>query len=430
MLKDLKDKIVQFAREGLFHIFGSSVLAKVGGIISSVVVVRNLPKGAYGSYVDAENLYSYLAVFIGLGFTSAMIQYCSENISEGRKNALYRYSLWTGMLGNLLLLPFVFGLMALKYLGGETAAAGYLGLLALLPFFAYADQYLQIILRVRINNTAFSKTNMIYTGIHVGGNILFTLLWGVPGLIASQYVAHMVAAFYSARVLKREGFFSGLAVRGEELSKQDSHSYISYALLCAVTNFASTALVLLDVTCLGLVLGDETVLADYKVAATIPSALAFVPKSLMTFFYPKLVHAFSDSKRTGYLQVLQLTKIYAAVNGLITAALLIGAPLIIWIMYGDQYMNVVPVFRVLGLNYLLYSLRNITGNTILIRKKAKVNLLFSTLSGVLNIGMNLLLIPGFGSMGAATATLCVTGCIVLMNALYLWRDYRKEDQTA
>ena len=58
-------------------------------------------------------------------------------------------------------------------------------------------------------------------------------------------------------------------------------------------------------------------------------------------------------------------------------------------------------------------------------KKAKVNLVFSLLSGVLNIGLNLLLIPVLGSAGAAYATLAVTCCIVAMNIVYLWRDYRK-----
>ena len=74
MLKRLKEKISQFSRQGLFHIFGSSVFAKVGGIISSVVVVRNLPKTEYGSFVDADNLYAYLAIFIGLGFSTALEQ--------------------------------------------------------------------------------------------------------------------------------------------------------------------------------------------------------------------------------------------------------------------------------------------------------------------------------------------------------------------
>lgn len=425
MIKKFWNKVKQFAKEGLFHIFGSGVLAKVGGMISSVVVVRNLPKAEYGSYVDAENLYAYIAIFIGLGISSAIVQYCSERITDSRRNAIYRYSLKMGTIGNFLLLPLILGLAALKYMGGDVVEAKYLALLSCLPFFAYADQYLQLVLRVKLNNTAFARSNMLYTVVHVGGNIVMTLLWGVPGLIVSQYVAHAAAALHSMWVLKKDHFFADLASASQRLERNVRREYLSYSLVCAVTNFASTALVLLDVTCLSLVVSDASVLADYKVASTVPAALMFVPKSLMTFFYPKLVHAFSDGKKQGFREVFQLTKVYLLVNGAIFVCLMVFAPLIIWILYGEAYMNVVPIFQILSANYFVYSIRNITGNTIAVLKRVKVNLVFAVVSGVLNVGLNMLLIPVLGSVGAAVATTVVTCVIVLMNILYLWRYYRK-----
>ena len=197
-MKNLFKKIKQLAKEGLFHIFGSSVIAKVGGIISSVVVIRNLPKAAYGSYVDAENLYAYAAIFIGLGTSSAMLQYCCENITEQRRTALYSFSLKFGMLGNFLLLPVILAMAAVKYLSGAELQAQYLAMLSFLPFFAYADQYLQLVLRVKRKNALFARTNMLYTATYVGGNIVLTLIWGVPGLIVSQYVAHVAATLHGS----------------------------------------------------------------------------------------------------------------------------------------------------------------------------------------------------------------------------------------
>lgn len=426
-MKKLKQILSRFAREGLFHIFGSGVLAKVGGIISSVLVVRNLPKTEYGSYVDAENIYGYIAIFIGLGISTAIVQYCSERISEARKNAIYRYSLGMGTLGNFLLLPLILALAAVKYFGGDVVQGKYLALLSLLPFFAYADQYLQLVLRVKLRNAEFARTNMIYTVFHVGGNVLLTLLWGVPGLIFSQYLGHAVAAIHSAWVLRQDKFFSCVARCREPLEKKARREYMSYSLVCAITNFASTALVLLDVTCLGLVLGDTTVLADYKVAATIPSALMFIPKSLTTYFYPKLVLGFSDGKKQGYAQIKQMAKVSAVVNGGIFLCLALFAPLIIWILYGERYMNVVPIFRILSLNYLVDAARNITGNTIAVLKKVKVNLLFAVVSGFIKIGLNLWLITAYGSAGASIATLAVTAIIVVLNICYLARDYKKRN---
>lgn len=421
MIQEFKKKFAQLAREGLFHIFGSGVLAKVGGIISSVIVIRNLPKVSYGSFVDADNLYAYLAIFVGLGLTTAILQFCSERIAQERRNAIYRYSLKAGTLGNFLLAVVILLLAAWKYYAGSREVAMYLAFMCLLPFFAYVDQYFQIILRVRLNNTAFSHTNMLYTAAHVGGNVLMTLLWGVPGLITSQYFAHAAAALYASAQLRREGFFREMAASTLRLSRKERREYLSYGMVCTITNFTSTVLVLLDVTCLGLVLGDPEILADYKVASTIPSALIFVPKSLMTFFYPKLVRAFSDGRSQGTAQIRQVAKLYLLINGFVYVCLALFAPLIIWILFGEKYMNVIPVFQVLSLNYLVYCARNLSGNVIAVLKKVKVNLVFSTLSGILNIVLNLLLIPTLGSQGAAIATLIVTVFITGLNILYLWR---------
>ena len=194
-----------------------------------------------------------------------------------------------------------------------------------------------------------------------------------------------------------------------------------------MTNFASTALVLLDVTCLSIVLGDTEVLADYKVASTVPMALAFVPKNLATFYYPKLVQAFSDGKKRGFSELKQMGKLSAMINGGIFVGLILFAPLIVWILYGDRYMNVVPIFRILSINYLMDAARNITGNTIAVLRKVKINLAFSVLSGVLKIGLNVWLITSRGSVGAALATLAVTICIVVLNTAYLWRYYKKSE---
>lgn len=421
MIQKIINKLRSVGREGLFHIFGSGAFAKIGGLISSVVVIRDLPKAAYGSFVDANNLYSYLVAFVGLGMHNAVMQYCSEKISDERRNAIYGYSFKTGMLGNLLLTAVVFLLAAWKRHSGDLTVSNYLMMMCGMPFVTYLDHYFQIILRVKLMNTDYAKTNMVYVTGHVVGNIVMTILWGVPGLIASLYLAHILAAIRSMAVLQKEDLFRSIAHTPERLERKDHREYVNYALVYALTAFASSVLVLLDVTCLGLVLGDAEVLADYKVAATIPAACAFIPSSLTIFFYPKMVRAFSESKQEGRKSLAQLVKVYLLVNGVIMVGLQLFAPLVIWLIFGQKYMNVVTVFRILSLNYLVASLRNLASHTFAVLKKVKANLVFSVLSGVLNIGLNLLLIPFFGSVGAAVATLTVSCFILTLNGIYLWR---------
>lgn len=420
----LRTKLKQLLNEGLFHIFGSRVIAQVGGLISSMIVVHNLPKVEYGYYVGANNLYSYLAIFIGFGMFNVILQYCSERVSEPRKNAIYRFTLVSGMLANGILFVAVLLLAHWKEASGDPEVAYYLRLMCLLPFVEYANSYLQMVLRVKLQNKAFSYANMINAAVLLVGNVVFTVLLGIPGLIYSNYLAFLVTACICACALHRERFFGSMLTGGERLTGRDRREMSGYALTYAVTNFASTVLVLLDVTCLDLVLGDAAVLADYKVASSIPAACFFIPSCLMTFYYPKLVTAFSKDRPSGVRQLKELVRISAIVNVGAYLCLAVFAPAIIWIIFGKKYMNVVGLFEILSLNYLVYCVRNVTGNLIAVFKKVKVNLLFSVVSGLLNIGLNLCLIPVLGSAGAAVATLAVTVVITLLNSIYLVRYFK------
>ena len=156
----------------------------------------------YSGLWIAANVESRMMVWL---FWIALIffAYLYQNITSGRQHTIF------------LLLPVILAMAAVKYLSGAELQAQYLAMLSFLPFFAYADQYLQLVLRVKRKNALFARTNMLYTATYVGGNIALTLIWGVPGLIVSQYVAHVAATLHSAWVLREEDFFRPVLTWGE-----------------------------------------------------------------------------------------------------------------------------------------------------------------------------------------------------------------------
>ena len=426
MIKQLISKVRQLAKEGLFHIFGSKVLAQIGGLISSMIVIRFLDKAEYGSYINAINLYSYPAIFEGMGMTNVILQYCSEKTTEQRKAAIYRHALVMGNRANFLVVAATLAIAFWKLQTGNSQTAMYLVLMCGLPFIGYMATFSQTVLRIRLQNQVFSNAQMVSTVVLLVGNILLTRLFNIPGLVYSNYFSILAGSLICVAVLQKDRFFGSIMSEKERLEKDTRRQINNYAFICAITNFASTVLTLLDVTCLDLVLGDPTVLADYHVAAVIPTACSFVPSSLMVFFYPKLVAAISEGKKEGRAFILQMAKIYAVVNGFVYVCLALFAPLIIWIIYGDKYMNVIPLFQILSVNYLVYCARNLMGNTIAAIKKVKVNLVFAIISGVLNIILNMLMIPWLGAAGAATATLIVTIVIAVMNCTYVMHYFKIE----
>ena len=425
MVKRICNQLRNAAKNGLFHIFGSGVLAQVLGLVSAVVVVRALPKVDYGYYTLANNLYSYLAIFVGLGMGSAALQFCSEQVSEGRKNAVYAFALTRGSVCNLVLAAAILFLAGIKEAGGDGETARYLSMMCGLPMAVFFNKFFQIVLRVYCENILYSRVNVAFSVAVVIGNILFTFLFGVPGLILATYTANLLAAGLGAFFLQKREFFSSLK-RRERLEWENKYEITKYALLCAITNFASTVLVLLDVTCLNIVLEDPTILADYKVASTIPSACAMIPSALITYFYPKIVWTYSADAPNFPKFIRKLTGLFTAINFVVFLGLIVMAPLAIWLIYGEKYMNVLPVFRVLSFNYFVYgSTHMLFGNVIAAMKKSEVNLAIAVASGILNILLNLTLIPRLGSVGAAIATVCVSISVSLMNGICLKKEWRK-----
>ncbi len=425
MIRKMYAQLQNAARNGLFHIFGSGMLSQILSMVSAVVVVRALPKVDYGYYTLANNLYSYLAIFVGLGMGSAALQFCSEQVSEGRKNAVYTFALTRGSACNLILAAAILLLAGIKETGGDRETARYLSMMCGLPMAVFFNNFFQIVLRVYCENILYSRVNVAFSVAVVTGNILFTLLFGVPGLILASYTANLLAAGLGAFFLRRKDFFSGLKDR-EPLARESRYEITKYALLCAITNFASTMLVLLDVTCLDIVLEDPTILADYKVASTIPSACLMIPSALITYFYPKIVWTYSADAPNFPKFIRKLTGLFTAINFVVFLGLMVMAPVIIWLIYGEKYMNVLPVFRVLSFNYFVYgSARKLFGNVIAAMKRSEWNLAIAIVSGILNIALNLTLIPRLGSIGAAVATVCVSISVSMMNVICLRKECRK-----
>lgn len=425
IMKKVIDTIKQYAQAGFFHIFGSGVLAQIGGLISSIIVIRPLPKEAYGYYANANNLYSYLYAFIGLGFSAAILQYCSEKVSERKKNSIYRFTLFNGTLANAFICLVILLMAAFKEHSGSPQTAHYLRLMSGLPFVVYAMNFFSTALRVKLENKAYSYSNIIYSVTILTCNIVFTLLWSIEGLILSMYLANIVSACSCALALSRKNFFREVLAADFRLDNGEKRSITSFAAVCATTNFASSVLVLLDITCLDYVLGDAAILADYRVASMIPTACMFVPSSLIIFFYPQLVMKFSESRELGKRELKKLAGIFGAINSAVGILLIMVAPLAIWLIFGRKYLNVIPVFIVLSINYMVHSIRMLLGNAIAAIKHVKVNLAISIISGIINVALDLMLIPVLGSVGAAVATLSVSLIVLGMELIFFARYFKK-----
>ena len=421
--ESISRKIKKLFSTGFFHIFGGNVINKIITFVSGIVLVHLLSKPEYGVFTYAWNIYGIVFLFSGMGMDSSTLQLSSEHGGElDYTKSICSYCTKFGLLFNILLTSvlLIIGLFCpLKIEDGRPLILA----LCLLPMFQFLFSMISVYLRSQKRNKEFARINVINTSICFVVSVGAALLFREMGLVFGYYAATIISTAFGILAYKVHLYSKDTI----DISK-DKRTLISIGLVSMVNNGLSQLMYLLDVFVLGIVDPQETLLASYKVATFIPTALTFIPQSLMVYVYPY----FAEHKDDGewclkrYKQVLLGI---GAFNLLISAILCFGAPLIIRIIFGYEYLDAVPVFIVLSLNYFISgTFRIVSGNLLVTQRRLKFNLLVAIVSSVTNIIADYFFIQWWGSMGAAFATVLVVIISSIMSTARLIYSFKMQEK--
>ena len=417
---NIRAVLTRFRETGFFHVFGGSVINKIVAFLTGVVMVRLLTTEEYGVFTYAWNIYSITILLDGLGAASAVLQMCSERGSDGQYvRQICNYGARFGLTFDIVIGA------ALAILGTciplpIDGAGELLRLLCALPALRLLFDLTVSCLRAQKRNRDYAQLNTLNTVVIFVLSAAGALLFREKGLILGYYGAYMVTVFLA---FKRKNV---PLISREKLPEQGvRRTFRSIAMISMCNTGLSQLLYLLDIFVLGIVDPQETLLASYRVATIIPSALTFIPISLITYVYPY----FAEHKEDGawcMRRFKQLLLGLGATNLLITVVLAASAPLVIQVFFGEAYAGVVPLFRLLAVNYCISGTFRIpAGNLLVTQRKLKFNLMTAILSGCVNIAADYLFITRWGAMGAAMATVLVVLITSVMNTGYLIYTFKK-----
>lgn len=160
-----------------------------------------------------------------------------------------------------------------------------------------------------------------------------------------------------------------------------------------------------DVVMLGL-LADDEVTGVYVAAARISEVWYFLPVAASRAIRPRLARVFVEEGHSHYDTVTQrfMSVAFAVSLGAVVATLVAGSSLI-RIVYGAAFSGASDVLRVHILAAPFVFLGVAAGQWFIDHGMTRYVMLRSVLGAAINILMNLVLIPRYGAMGAATATL-------------------------
>lgn len=413
MKEKIKIGIQKLFSTGFFHVFGSNVINKVLAFFSSVMIVRLVSKADYGVYTAALNKLSFFLLISGIGMTSAVLQLCSEKAEDKVENErLYRYGSSIGINFNILLaLIIIIGAAVLPE--SIKNSNNILMLLAFIPFLEIINEFQKVYFRSRLDNKSFSYANSIGTFFIVVLSVVGSLIYGIIGLIVGRYIAAVINIAVTKIYLKGPVY---LKIKKDE--KIDRSTFFKISTVSMLNGGISELLYLFDILVIGAVSGMATLVADYKIAIIIPSALVFIPASICMYIYPYFSLNKDNrewlSKKFNFL-MLSL----GGFNFLITAFLFIFAPQIISILFGENYLGAVTMFRISSVNYFfLGTFRIISGNLLVTQRKLTFNFYVALISGIFNIIGNYIFVTEFGAVGATWTTLMITATTGIVSTIY------------
>lgn len=408
-------------KTGLFDIFGSSIIVKIIGFMSSIILIRVVTKEEYGIFTVAWNIYSIAMLASGFGASYAILQIgCENSNSVQKKNSIYQYGLNYGFKANIIIGTVVFAL-GLFFPFSISAAAPLMCMMCVLPLVQFFVEYQSIYFRVEKNNRAYAISNIINVALVLLFSVIGAYAVREKGFIVGRYIAYIILVVIGASVWKVPIKFKKI-----DLPQKEEKDFLHVALVSMVNGGISQLLYLIDVFVLGIVVPNESLIASYKVATIIPTALSFIPTALVTYIFPYFTEKRNDGKWC-LKKYGQVTAIMTVVNGMIAGVLCIGAPIIIKLMYGQQYIDALVPFRILAINYFFSgTFRAIAGNLLVTQRKLGFNTFVAVVSGSLNIVLDVVLIMKMGSIGAALATLLIVIFCSVLNVGYLLVTFIKK----
>lgn len=407
--------------KGAAEILAGSLLMKLAGFLGSIVLARVMAKGDYGALTFVENRYTYAYLLAGLGLNNAVFRYLVLAEGEGERKAIFRFVAVAGSLFNVAIYVGACAVFSLLPADDElAAAAGLLPLmLAALPFQFLFDTCTYS-LRALFRNRLYAVSAVLAVALVWGSKVVGVGVAGLPGAVLSWPATY---ALMACALLAYFHFRDFQGVVAGRLGPARRREMLSYSAQYMVTNGLWAAFNQNDMLLLGLLLGQATALADYKVAYAIPAALSILSTSLGTFVAPYFVRNESDATWVwrNYRRVVCASLL--AVGGCAGLVMLLGHA-VVSAVYGEQYLGAVPLMGVLLLASVMNNgIRQPTANVLAAMGRVRVNMVVSASGMALQILLDLVLIPRVGVYGVAWTSIVVYGLMAVAVTAYFKHAY-------
>lgn len=152
-------------------------------------------------------------------------------------------------------------------------------------------------------------------------------------------------------------------------------------------------------------LADTKEVGQYAIAAQLSEAWYFVPTAIVASFFPRLIGLRDQDKKLFELRLQQLFDALFTLGLVVAIIITLIGPWLIEVLFGSDFEGSAPILVIHIWAAIFIFMRAAFSKWILIENALHFSLITQGLGALANVLMNFLLIPRFGGLGAAVATL-------------------------
>src|SRR5215213_2041646 len=377
-----------------------SAVYGLGGIVSRVLAVFLLP--LYTRFLDTEDLgavglivalSAVLVTILRLGISSAFFRFYFDSTDPVRRRLVVRTSFWftmasatAGLAGGVLLAEPIADLLGLD--DANLVRAGFVGIWAQMNY-----EQLTSLFRAEERSTAFVLASLANVAVTIGVTILLVVVWeqGALGVVVGNFTGTL-AVYLALLAVHREQL--GLEFSRPLLREMNRFGVplVPAALALIAVNF-SDRFFLVHLASL-----DEVGL--YEIGVRIASAMVL----LLTAFrmaWPAFAYSIEDDAEAKRTYAFVLTYLVVVASWLALALL---APWLVRLLTQPEFYEGERVVAPLAFGGMAYAAYIVMAIGVGRAKRTQFNWVITGFAAVVNVVLNLILIPPYGIMGAAVAT--------------------------
>lgn len=139
--------------------------------------------------------------------------------------------------------------------------------------------------------------------------------------------------------------------------------------------------------------------AKFSVAVRISDAYMFIPMAIAASFFPMVSKDPSSSSIQKYFNITHLVTVVSALM------VIVMLPLVIGTFFGVRYHESIQVANIIVIANVISALGFVSSNILIIRNISYLRIYRAIYGLIINVALNIILIPKFGIIGAAYSSL-------------------------